>query len=73
MPRYRVLKRVDSYSDYEAFIEAESEGDALDKAEEAHKHGGDIAWEECGVCEFDDATFEIADEENGYGDDAARP
>jgi len=66
MPKYRVCKLVDSYVRYVAEIEAESEGDALDKAEADHKYGSDdnneppyITWVEDGVSEYDDAQFEI--------------
>ena len=67
MPKYRVCKLVDSYVRYVAEIEAESEGDALDKAEEDHKYGPllrgqlgtPIKWVEDGVSEYDDVQFEI--------------
>ena len=63
MPKYKVIKRIDSYSNYIAEIEAKDALTALAMAEANYKRGHhpEIKWEDDGISEFDDAEFEVED------------
>jgi hypothetical protein len=64
MPRYKVLKNVDSYSHYTAVIEAVSKEEAVEiaKADEREPNE-DIAWEHSGYSEYDDVVIDVGDVE----------
>ncbi len=54
MPTYTVRRRVDAFVDYVAQVDADNPAEA---AELAQQEDGDLAWEQEGICEFDDRLF----------------
>lgn len=65
MPRFMVLSRVDSYSDYTTEVEADTREEAVDYAYDAYMLGTHrVTWEPAGVVEFD-AVRMVALDENG--------
>lgn len=66
MPRFTVLSRVDSYSDYITEVEADTPEEAVDAVYE----GAGFKWEHVGVVEFDAvrmvALNEKGEEIDGY-------